>query len=47
MHRARLATGEEVAVKLQYPGLQSAVKVDLWTMKGLSALAKHFFPGYK
>eukprot|EP00798_Chlamydomonas_sp_ICE-L_P025754 gene25754-11418_t len=36
VHRARLQTGEEVAVKLQYPGLQSAVLADLVILKFLA-----------
>jgi predicted unusual protein kinase regulating ubiquinone biosynthesis (AarF/ABC1/UbiB family) len=36
VHRARLITGEEVAVKLQYPGLKAMVGADLSTMKVLS-----------
>ena len=37
VHRARLHTGEEVAVKVQYPGVDRAVKSDL---KNLSAMTK-------
>lgn len=33
VHRARLSTGEEVAVKLQYPNLARAVAADLAVMK--------------
>ena len=37
VHRARLHTGEEVAVKVQYPGVDAAVRAD---MKNISALTK-------
>ena len=47
VHRARLLNGEEVAVKLQYPGLREAVRSDLGTMKRLSRLAAYFFPDYR
>lgn len=38
VHRARLATGEDVAVKLQYPDMGSAVEADLRQMDLLLAL---------
>ncbi|GAX82134.1 hypothetical protein CEUSTIGMA_g9562.t1 [Chlamydomonas eustigma] len=47
VHRARLVNGVEVAVKLQYPGLRSAVKADLGIMKRLTALAGIFFPEFR
>ena len=37
VHRARLHSGEEVAVKVQYPGVDEAVRADL---KNLSAMTK-------
>ena len=37
VHRARLHTGEEVAVKVQYPGVDDAVRADL---KNVSAMTK-------
>jgi predicted unusual protein kinase regulating ubiquinone biosynthesis (AarF/ABC1/UbiB family) len=37
----------EVAVKLQYPGLRSAVKADLGIMKRLTAIAGIFFPEFR
>ncbi|MDQ4065112.1 MAG: AarF/ABC1/UbiB kinase family protein [Actinomycetota bacterium] len=37
VHRATLKTGEEVAVKVQYPGVDDAVRADL---KNVSAMAK-------
>ena len=47
VHRARLSTGEEVAVKLQYPGLRREVVSDLGTMKRLTRLAAAFFPEFR
>lgn len=39
VHKARLrSNGEQVAVKLQYPGLEAAVASDLATFAGLTAL---------
>ena len=40
MHRARLADGREVAVKVQYPGLATAVAADLMTLRLLARLAR-------
>lgn len=33
VHRARLHTGEEVAVKIQYPGIARTIKADLRTLR--------------
>ena len=33
VHRARLHSGEEVAVKIQYPGIARAIRADLRTLK--------------
>ena len=35
VHRARLKTGEEVAVKIQYPGIARTIRVDLRSLKSL------------
>jgi predicted unusual protein kinase regulating ubiquinone biosynthesis (AarF/ABC1/UbiB family) len=35
VHRARLASGEEVVVKIQYPGVEKTVKSDLQNAKAL------------
>jgi len=40
VHRARLADGREVAVKVQYPGLARAVAADLMTLRLLARLAR-------
>ena len=47
MHKARLLTGELVAVKIQYAGLESAVAADLATFSGLAAVAGAAFPDFK
>ena len=39
VHRARLHTGEEVAVKVQHHGIQQVVHVDLDILSGLAQLA--------
>ena len=38
VHRARLLSGEEVAVKVQYPGVAQAIETDLKSSKGLAAM---------
>ena len=44
VHRARLHDGREVAVKVQYPGLESAVTADLAALESLAAGAAFLFP---
>ncbi|GLI59471.1 hypothetical protein VaNZ11_001354 [Volvox africanus] len=44
VHKAKLADGREVAVKVQYPGLASSVSADLATMRALAAAASALFP---
>ncbi|KAK9795900.1 hypothetical protein WJX73_003785 [Symbiochloris irregularis] len=44
VHKAWLHDGREVAVKVQYPGLQAAVTSDLTALAGLSALGAFLFP---
>ena len=39
VHRARLADGRPVAVKIQYPWLRSSLAADLWIVRALWALA--------
>jgi ubiquinone biosynthesis protein len=39
VHRATLLTGEEVAVKLQYPTLRLQMKVDLFVMRQMCKAA--------
>jgi predicted unusual protein kinase regulating ubiquinone biosynthesis (AarF/ABC1/UbiB family) len=38
VHRARLFSGEEVAVKVQYPGVAAAIATDLKASRGLAAM---------
>eukprot|EP00752_Nemacystus_decipiens_P004907 g4466.t1 len=47
VHRAVTMTGEEVAVKLQYPGLESQVQKDLLGMRFLAELLGLVFPEYQ
>lgn len=43
VHRARLKTGEEVAVKIQYPGVAATIRTDLANLEAL-ALPLRFTP---
>ncbi len=45
VHKARLADGREVAVKVQYIGLETAVNADVTTLSLLAGTAARFFPG--
>src|SRR4029077_15344677 len=45
VYRARLHDGREVAVKVQYPGIASAVRADLQNLGLLIRAARHFVPG--
>ncbi|CAN0153540.1 unnamed protein product, partial [Hapterophycus canaliculatus] len=47
VHRAVTIAGEEVAVKLQYPGLESQVRADLLGMRFLAELLGAIFPEYQ
>ncbi|CAM9664002.1 unnamed protein product [Chrysoparadoxa australica] len=47
VHRAVTKDGKEVAVKLQYPGLEQQVRKDLVTMRFLAALLGKLFPDYQ
>ncbi|CAN0056377.1 unnamed protein product [Ectocarpus sp. 12 AP-2014] len=47
VHRAVTMAGEEVAVKLQYPGLESQVHKDLLGMRFLAGLLGAVFPEYQ
>jgi hypothetical protein len=44
VHKARLADGREVAVKIQYAGLETAVGADISTLSFLAAAATRWFP---
>ena len=45
VHRATTNEGEEVAVKIQYPGIAEAVETDLRNMQMLFPLVKRLAPG--
>eukprot|EP00611_Tribonema_gayanum_P025495 TRINITY_DN5810_c0_g1_i2.p1 TRINITY_DN5810_c0_g1~~TRINITY_DN5810_c0_g1_i2.p1 ORF type:complete len:579 (+),score=204.31 TRINITY_DN5810_c0_g1_i2:150-1886(+) len=47
VHRAVTKTGEEVAVKLQYPGLEAQVTRDIETMRLLAQAMGTVFPEYE
>eukprot|EP00903_Cladosiphon_okamuranus_P008879 g8501.t1 len=47
VHRAVTMAGEEVAVKLQYPGLENQVEKDLLGMRFLAELLGAVFPEYQ
>jgi ubiquinone biosynthesis protein len=44
VHRARLKTGEEVAVKVQRPGIREAMVADLFIMLRFAHLIERFMP---
>jgi predicted unusual protein kinase regulating ubiquinone biosynthesis (AarF/ABC1/UbiB family) len=46
VHRARLPSGEEVAVKVQYPDIEEIVRVDLRALRRIFALLRRFMPDY-
>jgi predicted unusual protein kinase regulating ubiquinone biosynthesis (AarF/ABC1/UbiB family) len=46
VHRARLATGEAVAVKVQYPDIEEIVRTDLRALKRIFGVLGWFMPDY-
>jgi ubiquinone biosynthesis protein len=46
VHRARLVTGEAVAVKVQYPDIEEIVRTDLRALKRIFAILRWFMPDY-
>ncbi len=44
MHRAELADGQMVAVKVQFLGLEAAVAADMATLASLASAASALFP---
>jgi ubiquinone biosynthesis protein len=44
VHKARLLSGEEVAVKVQYPDIDQIVTSDLRTLRRILAIVQHFVP---
>ncbi|MDA8099410.1 MAG: AarF/UbiB family protein [Nitrospiraceae bacterium] len=47
VHRARLLTGEEVAVKVQRPGIRDAMVADLFIMLRIAHLIERFVPSLR
>ncbi|XP_051181108.1 uncharacterized protein [Lolium perenne] len=47
VHRGRLNNNQEVAVKVQYPGLEQRMKLDIMTMSLLSKSVSLIFPDYR
>ena len=46
VHRATLKTGEDVAVKVRYPGIETIVQSDLITLRRIVNLLDRLFPGH-
>jgi ubiquinone biosynthesis protein len=46
VHRARLHSGEEVAVKVQYPDIEDIVRIDLRALRRVFGLLRWFMPDY-
>ena len=46
VHRATLPTGEDVAVKVRYPGIETIVQSDLITLRRIVGLLERLFPGH-
>jgi predicted unusual protein kinase regulating ubiquinone biosynthesis (AarF/ABC1/UbiB family) len=44
VHRARLTSGEPVAVKVQYPDIEEIVRIDLRTLRRIFRIISHFVP---
>ena len=46
VHRARLHSGEEVAVKVQYPDIEEMVRIDLQALRRIFNVLRWFMPDY-
>ena len=46
VHYARTKTGEEVAVKVQRPGIEGVIDTDLLVLRKLATLAEHHLPEF-
>jgi ubiquinone biosynthesis protein len=46
VHRARLHSGEEVAVKVQYPDIEEMVRIDLQALRQIFKVLRWFMPDY-
>ncbi|XP_066340071.1 uncharacterized protein [Miscanthus floridulus] len=47
VHRGRLHNNQDVAVKVQYPGLEQRMKIDIMTLSFLSKTVSWVYPDYK
>lgn len=47
VHRGRLKDNQEVAIKVQYPGLEQRMKIDVKTMATLSKFVSWILPDYR
>ncbi|CAL4987595.1 unnamed protein product [Urochloa decumbens] len=47
VHRGQLHDNQDVAIKVQYPGLEQRMKIDIMTMSFLSKSVSWIFPDYK
>jgi aarF domain-containing kinase len=47
VHRAKLKTGEEVAVKVQFPGIRGRLVDDVWTIAFFVNIVTKVFPDFK
>src|SRR5512138_609184 len=46
VHRARLHSGEPVAVKVQYPDIEEMVRIDLQALRTIFNVLRYFMPDY-
>jgi ubiquinone biosynthesis protein len=46
VHRARLKSGEQVAVKVQYPDIEEMVRIDLRALRRIFDVLRWFMPDY-
>src|SRR4029077_20613697 len=46
VHKARLHSGEEVAVKVQYPDIEEIVRIDLRALRRIFSLLRWVMPDY-
>jgi ubiquinone biosynthesis protein len=46
VHRARLTSGEAVAVKVQYPDIEEIVRIDLRALQRIFSVCRWFMPDY-
>ena len=47
VHRGKLKTGEEVAIKVQYPSVARDAQVDLRNMEMVTKLCERIFPRFQ